>query len=312
LTAARSGRGHGWARVVLLVLGLALAWPVFAARVVVVLSSDAASSREVFQAVRIALGDSGHELRLLHADALPAGVPADAHLLVAVGTLAAEAVAALPGDTPVLAVLVPRAWYIQSGQARLADGRRPVSALFLDQPFERQARLIRLAFPDARRVGVLLGADQQRLVDDLAAALRSQRLQLVHAQLTLGERLVSPLERVLAESDLLLAVPDPQVFNPATAQSLFLTSYRYRNPVVGYSRSLTRAGALLSLHSSPAQIGRQTAEWLLAALSGPTVRLPEAGYPAYFSVSVNEQVARSLGFALPPASELEKRMGGEG
>jgi ABC-type uncharacterized transport system substrate-binding protein len=208
-------------------------------------------------------------------------------------------------------VLVPRAWYVKSGRARLADGgRRNVSAIYLDQPFERQAQLIRLAFPEVRRVGVLLSAEQSGLGDELDDALRAQHLTLVHGTLTADERLITPLENVLSESELLLAIPDPLVFNRNTAQSLFLTSYRYRDPVLGYSRSLTRAGALLSLHASPAQIGRQAAEWVSNAMQGATVRLPAAAYPAYFSISINEQVARSLGFTLPPEAELEKRLGG--
>jgi ABC-type uncharacterized transport system substrate-binding protein len=67
---------------------------------------------------------------------------------------------------------------------------------------------------------------------------------------------------------------------------------------------------LLSLHSSPAQIGRQAAEWVSGAIQGMPVRLPPPAYPTYFSVSINEQVARSLGFALPSEAELEKRLGG--
>jgi ABC-type uncharacterized transport system substrate-binding protein len=224
---------------------------------------------------------------------------------------AAEALADQPSRTPMLAVLVPRSWYVKSGRNRLSDGgRRTASAIYIDQPFERQAQLIHLAFPEARRVGVLLSAEQNALLGELEEALRAQRLSLVHATLDEGEHLIAPLENVLANSDLLLAVPDPLAFNRNTAQSLFLTSYRYRDPVLGYSRSLTRAGALLSLHSSPAQIGRQTAEWASQALNSAPVRLPAATYPAYFSISINEQVARSLGFSLPPESELEKRLGG--
>jgi ABC-type uncharacterized transport system substrate-binding protein len=217
----------------------------------------------------------------------------------------------MPGRTPVLAVLVPRSWYQKSGRTRLTDGgRRSAAAIYIDQPFERQAQLIRLALPDVKRVGVLVSEDQEGLLGELNDALRSQRLGLVHALLANDGRLITPLERVLSDADLLLAVPDPLVFNRNTAQSLFLTSYRYRDPVLGYSRSLTRAGALLSLHSSPAQIGRQTAEWIRTALNDNPVRLPASAYPAYFSVSINEQVARSLGFLLPPESDLEKRLGG--
>jgi hypothetical protein len=282
-----------------------------AARVTVVLSDDSAPYQEVYQVVRAYLDDSGHEINRVYAAHLnPVGL-GDARLAVAVGVRAAEALAGLPVRPPVLTVLVPRGWYLKTGRAQLSEGgRRSVSAIYLDQPLERQARLIRLAFPDIRRVGVLLSAEQDALAGELDEALRTHKLSLVQGTLTAEERLITPLENVLAEAELLLAVPDPLVFNRNTAQSLLLTSYRYRDPVLGYSRSLTRAGALLSLHSSPAQIGRQTAEWVSGAMQSVPVRLPAASHPVYFSVSTNEQVARSLGFSLPTEAELEKRLGG--
>lgn len=301
-------------RIVLLGLvcaGLALvSAPAAAARVAVILSDDSAPYQEVFQVIQTFLDDSPHVLSRAYAAGLAAPSLNDAQLAVAVGVRAAEALAALPVRTPVLAVLVPRAWYAKNGRARLSDGgRRSVSAIYLDQPVERQAQLIRLALPEARRVGVLLSAEQGSLAGELDAALQGQQLSLVLGTLSGEERLIAPLENVLAGADVLLAVTDPLVFNRNTAQSLFLTSYRYRVPVLGYSRSLTRAGALLSLHSSPAQIGRQTAETVVAAVQGGSVRLPVPDHPAYFSISINEQVARSLGYTLLPEAELEKRLG---
>ncbi len=283
-----------------------------AARVAVVLSADAAPYQEVYQVIRAYLDDTPHEVSRVYAENLTAGSLNDARLAVAVGVGAAEALAALPERPPVLAILVPRAWYLRSGRARLSSGnRRNQSAIYLDQPFERQALLIRLALPDVRRVGVLLSPEQSGVLGELEEALRAQRLTLVHATVTADDHLIAPLETVLAEADLLLALPDPLVFNRNTAQSLFLTSYRYRDPVLGYSRSLTRAGALLSLHSSPAQIGRQAAEWIGNAMQGNAVHLPPPAYPSYFSVSINDQVARSLGFTLPSETDLEKRLAGE-
>ncbi|HET9463433.1 MAG TPA: ABC transporter substrate binding protein [Thiobacillus sp.] len=275
-----------------------------------VLSDDSAPYQEVYQVIRAYLDDTSHEVIRVYAERLTAASLNEAQLAVAVGVRAAESLAALPLRTPMLAVLVPRAWYSKTGRARLDDGgHRSASAIYLDQPFERQVRLIRQAFPKVRRVGMLVGADRGGLVDELDEALRTQQLSLVHRTLSGEERLITSLENVLSGAELLLAVPDPLVFNRNTAQSLFLTSYRYRVPVLGYSRSLTRAGALLSLHSSPAQIGRQTAEWVNGAFQGVPVKLPPPAYPAYFSVSINEQVARSLGFTLPPEAELEKRLG---
>ncbi len=298
-------------------LFLAAAWlvlgasPAAAARVVVVLSDDSAPYQEVYQALRARLEGSPHEVGRVYADAASAASLGEARLAVAVGVRAAEALASLAGRPPVLAVLVPRAWYQKTGRVRLAEGGHAASAIYLDQPFERQVRLIRLALPEARRVGVLLGAEQAGLASELGEAARAQGLTLVAQTLAADERLVRPLESVLSGADVLLAVPDPAVFNRNTAQSLFLTSYRYRVPVLGYSYSLTRAGALLSLHSSPAEIGRQAAEAVDSALQGPTVRLPAPAYPAYSGVSVNEQVARSLGVGLPSAGELERNLGGQ-
>ena len=315
LTTRLSRKWVGLLRVTGLLWALAclagMAGPAVAARVVVVLSDDSAPYQEVYQVIRAYLDDSGHGASLVYADGLTVSSLSDARLAITVGVRASESLAALPSRLPALAVLVPRAWYLKIGRAHLLEnGRRVVSAIYIDQPFERQAQLIHLAFPEVHRVGVLLSTEQSGLLGELEEALRSQRLSLVHAILADDERLITPLENVLSEAELLLAVPDPLVFNRNTAQSLFLTSYRYRDPVLGYSRSLTRAGALLSLHSSPAQIGRQAAEWVGTALAGASVRLPAPAYPAYFSISINEQVARSLAFDLPPQEELEKRLGG--
>ncbi len=284
--------------------------PAVAARVTVVLSDDSPPYQEVYQAVRDHLQGGPHDLSRAYAQGLTTGSLDGTHLAVTVGVRAAESVATLPGRTPVLAVLVPRSWYAKGGRARLLDsGRRSVAAIYLDQPFERQAELIRLALPDAQRAGVLMSEDQEGLVGELEAALQARQLGLVLGILPSEGRLMNTLENVLSESDVLLAETDPRVFNRNTAQSLLLTSYRYRTPVLGYSHSLTRAGALLSLHSSPAQIGRQTAESVIVALQGGAVRLPPPAHPVYFGISINEQVARSLGYTLPPEDELEKRLG---
>lgn len=301
-----------WRLCQVIFLSLGLLGATQAARLTVVLSDDSAPYQEVYQALRAQLDGRGHEITQTYASSLTqAHWGAETRWVVTVGVRASEVFAATSSRASVLAVLVPRDWYLKSGRDRLADeGRRHVSAVFIDQPFARQARLIRAAFPEIKRVGVLLSAGQDKQLDELAAALRGQRLTLVSEAASPDGRQIAPLETLLGEVDLLLALPDPLVFNRSTAQSIFLTSYRYRDPVIGYSRSLTRAGAFLSLHSNPAQLGRQAAEMLEQVLHSEQGRLPAAAYPQYFNVSVNEQVGRSLGFSVPSESELEKRLGG--
>lgn len=308
---SKESRGAAWGVLVLAFL-FVLAQEALAARVAVVLSDDSVPYEGIYQAIQAGLAGSSNAANRLYARELTQSSLGDARMAVVVGVGAADAMAALGARLPVLAVLVPRTWYLKTGQVRLSEGgRRVLSAIYIDQPFERQARLIQLALPEARRVGVLLSAEQQWLAEELRGALEVRQLDLVEETVAKGERLIGPLEKVLAEVDLLLAVPDPLVFNRGTAQSVFLTSYRFGVPIVGYSQSLTRAGALVSLHSSPAQIGRQAAAWVNIALRGPAVRLPAPAYPEFASVSVNEQVAHSLGITVPPEAELEERLWSE-
>ncbi len=283
-----------------------------AAEIRVVLSDDSAPYQEAYQAIRAGL--QGHDIARIDAGRLDPGELGSASLVVAVGVRATEALGQLSSRPPLLAILVPREWYLKSAQPVLTRaGSQPVSAIYVDQPFDRQARLIKLAFPDARRVGLVIGEKRDPLVRQLQAALHRQGLSLEHETISTERGLIGSLERVLQSSELLLALPDPVAFNRNTAQTIFLTSYRYRDPVLGYSHSLTRAGALLSLYSTPAQVGRQAAEWIDAAGAGQgeMLRLPPPSHPDYFSVSINNQVARSLGIKLPAEAELVRELGGE-
>lgn len=70
-------------------------------------------------------------------------------------------------------------------------------------------------------------------------------------------------------------------------------------PLVGFSPAYVKAGALLALYSTPAQVGARGGEVLRQALAGKV--LPSPQWPREFVVAVNQDVARSLGFALDEA-----------
>lgn len=279
-----------------------------AATIAVVLSDDSAPYLEVLSAIQSRLGPEYNLVRQTPEQFGSSDVTSAARLIITIGVRAAEAVVEKSSRTPVIAALVPRDWYLHNGQSRLEAGQRPATAVFLDQPFSRQLRLVREALPEASKLGVAMSDAQAWQLRELQSQAKSMRLSVNEVIIGSGQRLVESLEKILPGVDLLLAVPDAEVFNRATAQAIFLTTYRYQVPVVGYSRSLTRAGALVSIYSSPGQIGQQTAEIALKALSGAMVKLPSAQFPRYFSISANEHVARSLGLELPSEATLLERM----
>lgn len=220
---------------------------------------------------------------------------------VALGTQASTALGKSGLKAPVLSALVPRSAF----QRVLLDTGRQLSpqfnAVYLDQPLNRQMALIRLALPQAKRVGALLGPDSWSRGADLLAAASANGLALAAARVDDDRALFSALQSVLEVSDVLLAQADPLVFNSNSIQNILLTTIRANVPLIAFSPAYVRAGALLALYSTPAQAGSQAAHWVLEVLA--IRKLPaQALEPDDFEISVNEQVARVLALSLDARS----------
>ncbi|MBK7015768.1 MAG: hypothetical protein IPH39_09360 [Sulfuritalea sp.] len=221
--------------------------------------------------------------------------------VVAVGSAALRDMQDLFADDPtpplLLAVLIPRLAF-----ERLADPSRlragQISAVFLDQPPARQMELARLAIPSLRALGVLLGGESRAAAAALEKAARERGFELLARQVV-GDGLFPALQALLPEVDGLLAVPDPLVFNSQTATNILAATYRRRIPLIGFSPAYARAGALVSLYSSPDQIGVRGGEVLRQAFSSRI--LPPPQWPRDFVVRVNQDVARSLGLSIEEA-----------
>lgn len=203
-------------------------------------------------------------------------------------------------NAPVMSALIPRAAEQQLAPELPAGS----SAIWLDQPPERFTALIAQAFPRLNRVGVLLGPSHSFWLPGLEAATNRDQLTLVRSPvLTEARSLFPALAAVLGDSDMLLAQPDSLLFNNETLQNVLIATYRQRVPMVTFSESHVRAGAMLGLFTSPQDVAIQVAD----AIQGWSVvqRWPSRAFASVGRVAINPQVARSLGIDLPSVDELE-------
>lgn len=225
-------------------------------------------------------------------------------LFIALGTEAARALGRRQDNVPVLNALVPADAY---EQVQREGGRRSGSdtlVLYLDQPLGRQLDLVRLALPRARKVGALWSAEFQAWVTAADAAARNRGLQLISVQADAQLPLYSMLKLALDEADVLLALPDRQLYNSSTIQNVLLASFKARVPMLAFSPAYVRAGAMLALYSTPSQIGTQAGAMAAQVLQGKHIP-PWVRYPTDYTVGVNLNVARSLGYSLDAASLTE-------
>lgn len=165
-----------------------------------------------------------------------------------------------------------------------------LSLLWSDPPLSRQLRLIQALLPPVRRIGVLYGTNSEFLLKELQHAAHRLGLEIV-AERWDNTNDSRPLQTLLKNSDVLLGLDDPDLYNPKTAKNLLLSSYGRQRALIGPNAGFVKAGSLASTYSDQN-------DWLAILdnlLDRPPTSWPRTLYPQRFKVLSNPQVARSLG-----------------
>lgn len=220
-------------------------------------------------------------------------LPPGTGLVITVGSAAARAISGLAQDKPVLNTLVPESVYNSITGAPGECNHH--SAIFIDQPVGRQQKLAELVFPDRAEYGLLLGPVSAHRLTEIEQLQHTGNHRLTIRIVDKGESTMAAGRELLAASDVLLAVNDPQVMNRENAKWMLYVAYQHHLPVIGFSKAYVRAGAAASVYSDLEQHARQAAGIVSGWLRAGSGCLPPATYPEYFSVAVNTAVCRSLG-----------------
>ncbi|MFT4174425.1 MAG: ABC transporter substrate binding protein [Rhodocyclaceae bacterium] len=294
------------ARLLGLSLLVSLCASAHAASIAVVLSEPSPVYQEYANALRTELrrDNPNIDVQLIDGEQLAARPLPDAQFVIGVGNRAAQIIMGRDVKAPILLALLPKSAY-----DRIAAGRRDdkhITGLFIDQPPQRYIDLVRTALPDAERVGMLAGPDSRDTVTRLAQAARERKLRPVQESVASEADIFPALQRMFGDGGVLLAVPDMTIFNSQTIPNILLSTYRFRVPVIGFSQAYVRAGALVALYSTPAQIGQQSADIARAVMSGGALPAPQ--YPRLFTVGVNTHVARSLGLQIESEGVVREKL----
>lgn len=240
---------------------------------------------------------------------IQSGMDSNAHTLVAIGTRACESgIQFNPAQYRVICTFLPSQTFEQlvTHHIDAIINQQSVTAVFMDQPLQRQIDLARLIAPNARTLGTVFGNSsvyQQEAFERLAhtAGFTPQ-----HAFLDERQNPVQILTPLIQRSDIFLSLPDSASFNRnVTRWSLYIT-LRNRVPLIGFSASYAEAGAVVSLYSTVQQLAEQTNEVIrIVEQSG---ELPAPAYPSEFTININRSAARTLRMDLPESEILSQQL----
>lgn len=217
-------------------------------------------------------------------------------LVIAIGMKAMESTIAHNAPA-LLGAMIPSWSYESLRMQRSTD----TSAIYLNQPYDRQLDFIQAALPDIGKIGVLYSPAMDTAITELKLGIVDRGMSISGLPVESADAVYRVLDAALDKVDVLLAVPDSTVYNNSSVRNILLTSYRHKVPLIGISQAYVKAGALCAIFSTPEQLAEQTAEVVM--LFDKTRRLPSPQYPISFSIAFNQEVARSLG-VLPISPEV--------
>lgn len=232
-----------------------------------------------------------HKL-LLHAD-----------LIVTVGSAAANFALKELQDKNIISVFITRNAY----QSIIADSNltNRTSAIFIDQPVERLMNLTGLLNVDQDEFNVGLLSDRK-----IKYYKSNNKIDVnVNAkELSPSDNPTKIIEPLIISNDVLVVLPGGSYFNQLVAKLVLQLSMKHKKPVIGFSKKYAEAGALLSLYSSPPDIGLDSARMVNAWLADQNNKLPLPHNGRFYSIKMNEKIARRLNKSLD-AEKLKIQLG---
>ena len=215
-------------------------------------------------------------------------------IILAVGSKASLKLGLQETDALVINILLPRATH-QKLAHQITD-KKHLTGIYLDQPEQRLVNLTMLLPLEINSVGSVASSEE------MAASARVLKEQFMRKQVEFNfqqmdekQKPIQVLRPLFSDIDLFIALPDNTMFTRAIARWILNFSLQQNIPVLGFSAAYAEAGALLSIYSTPKQIGRQAAEIVMNNMNNGTLPPASGITPRYFEIKVNQAVVRKMG-----------------
>lgn len=268
-------------------------------QILIITTSDSNYQQLLSTTIQNEFSKTPYESRLTNASQLEEHSITGKELVVAIGKDSITIIRKNSYRMAILKILT------ESEADNTSEQRVNESTIYMTQPLCRQFRLIKALHPGWKTVGMLLAKENHIRASTISACARKYGLTIRTETVDDNADLITSLNIILNNSDVLLSLPDPAIYNSRNIKNILLTSYRHRVPIIGFSESFTHAGAIAAVHTSPEQLGKQVAGIIRSYFENNSSFIKAVYYPEDFTVTTNQQVARSLEIDLDDAEKIE-------
>lgn len=225
-------------------------------------------------------------------------------IYIAIGSKALTQLIKLKLKAPILTVFVKRNSFFHilksAEHEQLAKGELAsldnIGAIYSDPPINKQIELVNEIFGKSASIGVITSLVSSYMKKELLLMARSQNLPIKFVDYDPNDNINKAINSIKDQS-VLLAVPDSLVWNSTTLKNIVLSTYRNEQPIIGFSRSLVKAGSVATYYSDLDHIVLETVDRLKLMIEEPSINSRSSA--KYNSLVTNDDVIRSLNLKKP-------------
>ena len=176
--------------------------------------------------------------------------------------------------------------------------------LYMTQTYCRQVHFIRQLNRQWKIISILNSMEKPIDSSQIQQCADEHDIKIYIVSTTDKDNLTDKIKHALHHSDVLLALPDSNIYNSKTVKNILLTSYRYRKPVIAFSKNFVNAGALAAIYSDTENIA-MSASKLIEQYLYTTTSIEPINHPDAFDISINRQVFRALDIPIPDIDTIK-------
>ena len=176
-----------------------------------------------------------------------------------------------------------------------------MAGIALEIPFKNQIQSLQRVLPKIKRIGVIYNPQKtKRIVKNAIRQANSLGVELVPRSVSSEREVPATLRAIVPHIDALWLLPDSTVLTSESFNFLLKTTLEANVPVVGFSPELVSKGALLSVHFSYEDVGKQAARLTKNFLHGKKFAPGVVLSPEPLRSAINLKTANFLGISVPP------------
>jgi putative ABC transport system substrate-binding protein len=216
-------------------------------------------------------------------------------LVLAVGTLAAQAAKEAVHSIPVVFCMVPN-------PRKYSLKGKNIAGISLDIPVETQFATYKSLVPTLQSIGTIYDPEKTgTLVEEARDTAKALGIRFFAVSVSSEKQVPAALRSLLGKIDALWMLPDDTVITPESFKFLLLAAFENNLPFLAISDIFVKVGALAALSPDYTDVGRQACQ-LARQIESGQISLTQVNIvpPAKVNLAINLKAANKIGLTLSP------------